>query len=135
MAMDADKVLIRKTDTVSDLGEKVKILESWREKKSKYKKYKTFIRGPMPLEWIKRACSLDNGNAAKTAWALWYLRGVTKSNILKFGNKQALEFGLSRHSKNQSLKAMEIASLVKLTQLPGQLHTVEILISDTEQKS
>ena len=132
MAMKVDKVIIRKTEADLNQGEGENSLNPRQRKKRNGRRFKTYVRGSIPLGWVKKACSIGNGSVAKAAWALWYLCGVKGTYSLKFGNKDAREFGLTRHAKNRSLKMMENASLIRLNSLPGQLYTVEILIDKDE---
>ena len=87
-----------------------------------------FLRGPVPLAWLLRACRLSP-KALAVALALWYKAGllgnspevVASSNLLK-------RFGVSaRRTQYQALADLERAGLVSVHRGRGRCPRVTIL--------
>lgn len=93
-----------------------------------HRRYRHFIKGPIPLSWMSRACQLP-GHALHVALCLWYLCGLTRSRTVTLGNRVLRDFHVDRHAKYRALGALERAGLVRVTQARGALPRVEILDS------
>ena len=90
------------------------------------KRYKKFIKGPLPLDWFIIAAGLPCG-ATQLALVLWYLAGLKKSMTVSLPNKPLQEMKIGRNSKRRALKALEDARLIKVEQKKGSSPVVVIL--------
>lgn len=74
-----------------------------------------FLRGPIPLNWLGRACRLS-GEALATALAIWYVSGLQKGERagLTLTTKKVELLGVSRSAKSRGLKALEAAGLIRV---------------------
>ena len=61
------------------------------------------------------------------AFILWYRAGLKRSPIVKIPRWTADEFGLDRYAKTRGLKALERASLVRVTWKQGCSPEVTLL--------
>ena len=90
-------------------------------------KHKPFLKGPIPLHWLRTASELPN-RALKVGILLWYLHGLEKGpKHLVLTNKRAALFGLSRYTKGRALRELEKAGLVIVRRSPGQCLRVTII--------
>jgi hypothetical protein len=87
-----------------------------------------YIRGPIPLDWVIRACRLT-GKTAQVAFVLWYLRGLHKSNHFALRPSVVRAFGISRPALYRALTALEAAGLLRVVRHPGRAATVTIITS------
>lgn len=85
-----------------------------------------FVKGPIPLGWVKSACQ---AGAAELAWYLRYKEGLTRSKIIHIRPGEMKVFGLSEKVRRRQVKALEVAGLVKIISRPGQSHRLVILDS------
>ena len=89
--------------------------------------HKPFLKGPIPLYWLRAASELPN-RALAVGILMWYLRGLEKSpKDLVLTNKRAALFGLSRYTKGRALRELENAGLVIVRRRPGQCPRVTII--------
>ncbi len=96
-------------------------------KTGKLKGGRTFIKGPIDLEWISKAAHLP-GKAINVALALSWLSGLNKSKEgLKLTNKVYESFNVSRPTAHKALNSLEDAGLVKVERGPGRKNRVTIL--------
>jgi hypothetical protein len=92
----------------------------------KVRQKRRFIKGPIPLDWISRACSLP-GKGAELALALWYLSGLTGRCTVNLTRTICRNFCIGRDSKYRGLKAMEEAGLVTVERHRGRSPRVTLL--------
>ena len=78
-----------------------------------------FLCGPIPLNWLTRAAKLS-GKALAVGLALWFRRGLTKTNSVTANQSLMSWFGVSRHAKYRALKSLEQAGLVRLQPRSGK---------------
>ena len=78
-----------------------------------------FLKGPIPLEWLKQAAPLS-GKAMQIALCIWFLIGVKRDNTVKLSYKLLKEFGVSRSSSYRGLEALENAGLIAIERHPGR---------------
>jgi len=79
-----------------------------------------FIKGPIPLDWLKRATGL-------VAAMLWFYAGIAGSKTVKLDSKIDDVTGLSRQTRQLILKRLEIHGLIKLFPQRGGYPRVTIL--------
>lgn len=92
-------------------------------------KYKRFVRGPIPLEWLSRVASLSD-KSLHVGIALWYLRYLTNSITVKLSHETLKIFNVSRWTARRSLDSMEEEGLVTVDSHCGRSPVVTII--DTE---
>lgn len=95
-------------------------------KKRKHKKHGAFIKGPVQLLWITKACKL-NKSAIKVALAICFLEGIYRGTEFKLENAIFKEFGIDRQAKSRGLKALKQAGLIEIKQDRGALPRVKML--------
>ena len=71
----------------------------------------TFVKGPIPTEWLQRASALP-GKAFQTGVVIWYLYGLRKDTTVTLANGLLEQFHISRKAKYRCLKALENAGLI-----------------------
>ena len=87
-----------------------------------------FLRGPIPLVWLSQAASLP-GHAINVALALWFLKGLTKSNTVRLGRTVSKYFCIERQAGYRGLRALERAGLVICKRSSGSRPIITILES------
>ncbi|RXZ43125.1 hypothetical protein [Crenobacter cavernae] len=85
-----------------------------------------FIKGPLPLEWMKCAGRLP-GKTLQVGLLLWYLAGLKKTRTVRLGSKILAEMGVSRDAKYDALARLREAGLIAVEQRPGQAPWVTLL--------
>ncbi len=85
-----------------------------------------FIKGPIPLDWMKRANNLG-GSTGLVATMLWFYAGLTGSKTIKLDSKIDDVTGLTRQTRQLILKRLEIHGLIKLFPQHGGYPRVTIL--------
>ena len=83
------------------------------------KPYKSFIKGPIPLEWVQAAARLP-GRSLQVGLVLWYLAGVRRSKQGPISYTVAHHFGLSRHTVYRGLAQLKEANLIAVSRKPGR---------------
>ena len=86
----------------------------------------TYIRGPIPLEWLKAAAALP-GKSLHIGLALWLLAEIEKSRTIALSNLQASYFSVDRNAKYRALDWLEKAGLIKVKRNPGQSPIVTLI--------
>jgi len=85
-----------------------------------------FLRGPVPLDWLRRAAELP-GCALAVGLALWFLHGCMNQPTVKL-TRQTLElFGVKRQAGYLGLKNLEKSGLIRADRHPGRCPIVTIL--------
>jgi len=92
-----------------------------------------FIRGPLPQEWISRACRLG-GKCANLALALWYVHGMA-GNPIKLSRRVRSEFGLGDSSTYYGLQLMEKAGLIRVERRRGRTPRVTMLNTNVRKET
>ena len=85
-----------------------------------------FIKGPIPLDWMKKANNLG-GSTGIVATMLWFYVGLTGSKTVKLDSKIDSITGLTRQTRQHILKKLEWHGLIKLIPRRGGYPTVTIL--------
>jgi hypothetical protein len=94
-------------------GKNINPGESKKKREPKKKIIGKFIRGPIPLYWMKKALELAPC-AIRIGIVLWYISGLRKSETFILSNVMLKDFGLNRHTKYQGLKHLEEAGLIEV---------------------
>ena len=83
-----------------------------------------FIKGPIPLEWIQKACTLG---AEKLALYLMYMKGLTGWSKIPLRSAEMQKFGLSPETRRVRLVKLERAGLVKAEEAVGKEPVVTVI--------
>ena len=83
-----------------------------------------FIRGPIPLEWIQKACVVG---AEKLALYLMYIKGLTGWSKIPLKSAELERFGLSPKTRRVQLTKLEEAGLVKAEKAVGKKPVVTVI--------
>jgi hypothetical protein len=86
-----------------------------------------FLRGPIPLGWLRRAADLP-GKALAVGLALWFLRGCRKCRTVRLTRRTLKRFGVKRKPGYLGLRNLEGASLVRVSRHVGKSPVVTILL-------
>ena len=99
-----------------------------RRKAPTAKKGEHFLRGPIPMDWLKAASKASGkGCGFQVAIALWYLSGLNRqARTVKLSGSILLGMGINRHACYRGLAALEAAKLVEVDRLSGQCPTVTL---------
>lgn len=90
------------------------------------KRYKNFLKGPIPMNWINKAGSLP-GKALHIGIILWHLAGMEKSLTVKLSTKKQREMGIKRTTGYTALKKLEEAGLVSVKRRTGRNSVVTLI--------
>jgi hypothetical protein len=85
-----------------------------------------YLRGPVHLEWLRRAGLLSRGTLL-TGLALWHLRGLRKSATVRLPPSLLEQLGVSRWTASRALVALERAGLVSTERRRGRAPLVTLL--------
>jgi len=85
-----------------------------------------FIRGPIPLEWLKSAIPISR-KSINVALALWYLAGFKRSNPVKLTAHTLAAFDVTSKAARSILHRFELAGLVEVDRKRGRSPIVTIL--------
>jgi hypothetical protein len=87
-----------------------------------------FLKGPIPLHWLERAAQLG-GKALHVGISLWFLKGVTGSNTVRFNQNRQGRYGVKRDAARRGLKKLEGNGLIKVNRKNGR--SLEVVINET----
>ena len=87
---------------------------------------KRFLKGPIPLDWLTAATQLP-GKAINVGIALWWIAGMSKTDVLKLTRQAQLALNISKDAERDGLRRLQQAGLIELTTRPGQRHSVRII--------
>src|SRR6516225_9395947 len=86
-----------------------------------------FIRGPIPIEWVRQAALLPGKAAVAVGMAVWHGMGMeARGGALKLTPRLLNRLGVNRKSANRGLKRLASAGLLKVTRRRGRCPVVEI---------
>jgi len=91
-----------------------------------------FLRGPVPLAWLRRAADLP-GKALAVGLALWFLRGCRKSWTVRLTRRTLARFGVNRKPGYLGLENLEAAGLVRACRHSGKSPMVTIVLPKSKQ--
>jgi hypothetical protein len=94
-------------------------------KPPRHKKGEYFLKGPIPMDWLKIAMSLP-GHALHVAIFIWLWVGVKKDRTVKVSLSGHQDACLNRSTASRGLKALERAGLVSVKRAPGRKPVVTV---------
>ena len=86
-----------------------------------------FLKGPIPLAWLKKAAELP-GKTYTLCTILWWFHGMNPTKPIKVSTKSLREFSISEDAYRDGLSRLEQAGLVTVTRPKGQRALIEIVI-------
>jgi hypothetical protein len=90
-----------------------------------------YVRGPIPLSWLSRACALPGQRVLAVALALWYVRGLrSKNHDLEVTADTWELFGVDAGARCRALKALTNAGLVRVEDLPGRRRLFGLVVGE-----
>jgi DNA-binding MarR family transcriptional regulator len=92
-----------------------------------------FIRGPIPLNWIKKASAID-GKALNVGLSLWFMHGVKQSVSFRTTRETLRIANCSRQTFSRSLDSLELSGLIKVARSSGRRPEVTILLNPSNEK-
>jgi hypothetical protein len=92
----------------------------------------TFIAGPLNVNWLSQARKLGV-SALWVGLALWYLRGLRKSNKFVVSNRMMESWNVEADAKRRALRKLQRAGLI-LIEPRERRSPVVTLIVGTEKK-
>ena len=103
---------------------------------SKSRQYKEYVRGPLPLKWFQRASTISR-TAGVVGLIIWRIAYQSKlwghdsqrrtSESIKVTNQTCMKWGVCGNSKNNALRLMEEAGLIRLDTKRGRSPIVQII--------
>jgi len=88
------------------------------------KQTQAFIKGPIPLAWMQKACRAKAVSLAIYLWYKWGILGRTKKIQLR--PKELKQFGVGEKSRQREPERLEKAGLVKVDRKVGRCCIVAI---------
>ena len=90
----------------------------------KRKKPEPFIKGPIPLDWMQKACK---AGGAELALYLSYKHGLLGSKTIHLKPSEVATFGLSNKTRRYQTEKLESAGLVEVIREQSQAPHLTIL--------
>jgi len=94
----------------------------------KRQRHGSFLKGPIPLAWLKAAASLP-GQALHVAIVIWWLHGLNRSYSVRLTRTALGDFSVERLSAYRGLKALEKLGLIAVERHRGRCPIITILDS------
>ena len=86
-----------------------------------------FIKGPIPYDWITIATSLGK-SPGLVGLGLWFYKGLNNSYTFKIDHRLDDLCSISRQTRQDSLRKLDQAGLIKLSQPLGAYPYIQILL-------
>ena len=102
------------------------VLASAPKRPPRHRPGQEFLRGPIPLSWLRTAAVLP-GKALAVGLGLWFKVGATNQGEVKMSTRLLNKLGLSRYAGYRGLAALEKAGLVTADRRRGRCPRVTIL--------
>jgi hypothetical protein len=88
-----------------------------------------FIAGPIDVSWVCRAGRLGV-KALLVGLALWYLRGLRRSNSFTVSNLMMQEWGIWPDAKSRALRKLENAKLISVERADKRSPRVTLVVGN-----
>lgn len=85
-----------------------------------------FLKGPIPLNWLRVAARLP-GKALNVSLAIRWHHDMAAGTPIKISKKAMDLFGFSADASHDALRRLESAGLVEVTRLPGQKPLIKLV--------
>lgn len=90
-------------------------------------KKELFLRGPIPLSWLRVAAHLP-GKTLNLAVALWWRHGMSNAKPFKLTRAALESMNVERDAERLGLARLEQEGLIKVERKPGQRPSIVILL-------
>lgn len=90
-----------------------------------------FVKGPIPLPWIKCLLGLSP-SANKLSWVLWFYHGLNKGGCFTLSNTKLEQFGIDRKTKRKGLNELENSGLILVQRFSNRSPIVQVLPKTVE---
>lgn len=104
------------------------------EQKTSRKKTKPFFAGPVPLDWLHRACSIQ-GKALHCALALLHQSKLTGTKCIKVQPALMRRFGVQRKARYSAINALQKAGLIRIEKKPSSAAVTVTLLDVVQQNA
>jgi hypothetical protein len=101
--------------------------------RTRARKYKRFLKGPVPEQWLLRAMRLP-GKALAVGVLLWLEHGIAKRWTVRFCQERYAEEGISWRAAHRAIRVLEQAGLIEASSRPGCGLDVTILSPELERE-
>ena len=116
------------------LSERLSDISAQRRQVKQKSRSGEFLKGPVPMVWLRRAMSLPSRAALLVGLALWFRVGCDKrKTALMVGARLRKSFGLNRQAYYRGVDDLEAAGLVTVNRIPGGLAKITIRDVDIEE--
>ncbi len=88
-----------------------------------------FLRGPVPLWWIRRAACLP-GKALALGLAIWFKRGATRRDEVAVNSNLLTKMDISRYAAYRALRGLEQSGLIRVKRSKGKCARVEVILDN-----
>ena len=89
-------------------------------------KKEPFLRGPIPLEWLRVVASLP-GKTINVALALWWRHGMAQRKSFKLSRLALMTLNVERDAERKGVARLEQAGLIHVERMPGQRPIISLL--------
>ncbi len=89
-----------------------------------------FIAGPIDVSWVVQASQLGV-KALLVGLALWYLRGLRRSNSFIISNLMMQQWGVHPDAKSRALRKLEKAGLIRIERRGKRSPLVTLVVENT----
>jgi DNA-binding transcriptional ArsR family regulator len=93
-----------------------------------------FVAGPVEVSWVCRASRLGV-KALLVGLALWYLRGLRRSNSFNVSNLMMQEWGVQPDAKARALRKLEKARLITVKREGKRSPRVTLVVGNASNSS
>lgn len=120
-----------------ELQENQQKLETKRKAKNellplRHKKGETFIKGPIPMTWVKEMLKLP-ASASQISFILWFIAGMRKTRNIEINLSRMKDFNISKVTAWRSIGYLEKANLVSVERKPGRKLTITLLAPEEKE--
>lgn len=101
--------------------------EKSRSEREQSRLCRRFIKGPIPVGWLASVMRLRKPSAVKVAIALFYQRGLCKSDEFKIEPARFSELNIDELTRRRGLAELERWGLIAVKRRPGQSPDVAMI--------
>ena len=94
------------------------------------KRSRPFIKGPIDLEWVQKACCV---NASTLAFYLQYMRGILGADSkIQVRPTDCRKFGIADKARQRQIDSLEKAGLIVADRGKGRCPRVQVIFTNTD---
>ena len=117
-------------DNGQQIEERLTVNSEKRRTRKAKRRSSRFIRGPIPMPWVERACRL-RGQVGRVVLAIWFGRGLAGEPVALSETRLAA-FGVTPRTGRRVLRRLEAAGLVSVERRRGRSPRVRVLTVEEE---